>query len=78
VIPLIIGPVIPLVEPLSGPLAVKQCRVLLPDDPRIERLTYEQGYEVNQTGQGILDWLERFIDELYAALAVSIERLEEK
>jgi len=56
--------------------SVSQCRVLLPDDPRVERLTYDRGYEVTETGQEILRWSERFVDEVYAALAVIMGRIE--
>jgi hypothetical protein len=75
IVPLIVGPIIPQAESSSSRLKLGQCRVLLPDDPREEKLTYTEGLEVNQTGQQILDWLEQFLDEMYMALVASLSRL---
>lgn len=76
VAPLLIGPILRRGDAASDIASVSQCRVLVPDDPRAERLTYERGYEVNETGREILRWSERFVDEVYAALAVSLGRIE--
>jgi hypothetical protein len=66
--PLILGPIERRPEVSSEVLTVAQCRVWLPDDPRTDPLTYAEGFEINATGQGILLWLDEFLDEVYAAL----------
>lgn len=73
--PLVIGPILSPGEATSDLAPVSQWRVLLPDDPRAERLTYARGYEVNETGHEILRWSERFVDEVYAALALTLDHL---
>ncbi len=74
--PVRIGPIRPSEHSGPPPWPLRECRVLLPDDPREEPFTYTSGFEVNQTGKEILSWLDRFVDEVYAALVVSLEQLK--
>jgi hypothetical protein len=70
--PLVIGPVSSLCGPTAGRIPLAQCRVLIPDDPREEPLTYAHGLEINRTGGEILTWLEDFLDVICGALAHSL------
>ncbi|MBI3951172.1 MAG: hypothetical protein HY314_12045 [Acidobacteria bacterium] len=75
VVPMMIGPILAGDESQSGPLPLSRCRIMLPDDSRLETLTYDQGFEANEVGRMILLWLDRFLDEVYAALSISLKRM---
>jgi hypothetical protein len=73
VCPLTVGPIEPRPDATSGALTVAQSLVWLPDDPRSSTLTYAEKYEVSAVGEGILQWLGAFVDEVYQALEGQID-----